>query len=127
MNKASASTRPGISGFLLNCLVASVIGGILIFLLSFVAAVILSYTENPDSAYTLCSMAISILSAIITGWICKRKNGYSAMLCGIVSGLFLIAIIFASSLAFYDVTPTSAMWQLLFYPLGAVLGAMFTK
>lgn len=127
MNKATSSQTPTFGKFVLNCLVAAIVGLSLLIVLCGICAVILNTAENPDGLYGICATAIYAVSALVCGAVAKRKNGCSALFCGILSGGILIALIFALSLVFVFVQPQAPMWQTAILPFAAVVGAVFGK
>lgn len=124
--KNSAATVPSPGKFILNCLIASIFGVASVLILSLIASVILNSVTKPEGLYKIVSIAVYIISSILCGIVTKRKNGYSALFCGLASGGMLIALMFVLSLAI-PVQPQAPLWQIIILPAGAVLGAMFGK
>lgn len=127
LNKATSSQTPAFGKFVLNCLVAALVGIVILLVLCGICSVILNTAENPDGLYGICAVVIYAVSALVCGAVAKRKNGCSALFCGILSGGFLIAFIFAVSLAFVFVQPQSPLWQAAILPFCAVIGAVLGK
>lgn len=127
LNKATSSQTPAFGKFVLNCLVAALVGILLLLVLCGICALILNTVENPDGLYGVCGTVIYVISALVCGAVAKRKNGCSALFCGILSGGVLIALIFALSLVFVFVQPQAPLWQTAILPFGAVVGAVFGK
>ena len=76
--KAVKSSLSGV----LSALVAGIV-------LIFIAAAVCYASSDPDTFTSPLSLAALYLSAIIAGLISVRKNGGSALLCGILAGIFL--------------------------------------
>ena len=127
MNKATALQPLSAGKFILNCLIAALIGIAAIFVLCGICALILNSAQAPEKLYSVCAVIIYLLSSLAAGFTAKRKNGRSALFCGVLSGIFLIGILFALSLMLVTVEAAAPLWQLAILPLGATVGAMAGK
>ncbi len=127
LNKATASQPLSAGKFILNCLIAALIGVTEILILCGICALILNSVQAPEKLYFVCAVIIYLLSSVIAGVASKRKNGHSALFCGVLSGALLIGILFALSLIFVNLEPQAPLWQLAVLPLGATVGAAAVK
>lgn len=127
LNKTASSQNITFGKFVLNCITAAVVGIALILTLCAICSFILNSIENPDGFYGICAIVIYALSSTVTGVVAKRKNGCSALFCGVLSGGMLIVFLFVLSLVFVFVQPQTSLWQAAILPLGAVVGAVFGK
>ncbi|MBQ9920723.1 MAG: TIGR04086 family membrane protein [Clostridia bacterium] len=126
MNKA-LSAMPEPLKFLFNCLYAAFIGTAILSGAVLLSAFLLTYTEDPDGFYTMCIIGAKIICGIISGIVAIRKNRRYALFCGIVSSLFIMAILFAVSFFVPQCNVTSSWWQAMIIPIFAILGAVMSN
>jgi len=113
-------------------LISLVIGLVLVF----AAAAVCYSNDDPDKLTIPLSLAALYMSALVAGFTAVRKNGGSALLCGILSGLFLsafyiiLSLIFKGSHAITSSFPASLGLRALitvFSIFGAFLGLNLKK
>lgn len=127
MNKTASSAAPSMGRFILNSLVSAIIAALGILIMNFLAAIILNMTDNPEGFYSICAIIIYVISSVISGVIAKRKNKTSALFSGLLSGGFIILMLFIIPLVVPMLNTNTPWWQILILPAGAVLGALFVK
>jgi putative membrane protein (TIGR04086 family) len=80
----------------------SLIGALIAIAISAVLAIVFSYilykTADPTRYLTPVALSVLYVSALLGGFIAVRFNSGSALLCGLVTGVLLIAITFIFSL-----------------------------
>ncbi len=127
MNKTASSAAPSMGKFILNSLISAIIAALCILIMNFFAAIILNMTDNPESFYNVCAIIIYIIASVMGGIIAKRKNKASALFSGLLSGGFIILMLFIIPLVVPMLNTNTPWWQILILPAGAVLGALFVK
>ena len=85
-------------GFLSCSLVGAVIAIGISAILAIVFSYILYKTPDPTSYLTPIALSVLYISALLGGFISVRLNRGSALLCGLVTGVLLLAVAFILSL-----------------------------
>ncbi|MBE6688520.1 MAG: TIGR04086 family membrane protein [Ruminococcaceae bacterium] len=127
MNKQTAGNTPTALNFIVNCLTASLAASVIMTILLGISAVILNTFQNPESLYGMFSIVVYIITSVICGIIAKRKNSHSALLCGLISTIFLVLILLAVSSIIPGFEVSAPVWQPVILLIGAILGAFITK
>ena len=126
MNKA-VSAMPEPLKFFLTCLYAAFIGTVIISVAALLSAFFLTYTDNPESFYNVCIVCAKIICGILAGRIAIRKNKRYAIVCGTVTALFIMGILFIISLFVPQYEAVSSWWQTLLIPLCTIVGAVISN
>lgn len=114
--RSDTSSQNGFIYTATSSLFGAMIGAIASFVLSLAGAFICFLSNDPNSFVFAAALAALFLSSIIAGFVSVRRRGSSALLCGALSGIFLMIFFLIVSLFFRSEAET-----VLKFPLSMLL------
>ena len=99
-NKVHDERTKGFSGIFLSAAKSALIALIISLILSVAISTALLFYTDPTSLVFPLSLAVLYLSSFFAGFLCMRRVGEGALICGIISGAILVLFYMFLSLLF---------------------------